>query len=140
VLELHVFLEAQRNDAATRCRWDRAAGWRHLVVDDAGQQVGNPLQQLIDIQNRGQLAADLGQQRQLPRLTRDARVQACVFDTDCDADANNVSRRLCSSLNAQADRLHIDDADNLFLAISGAASSERAPGAELMKFSSAQHR
>jgi hypothetical protein len=71
---------------------------------------------MIDIQNRGQLAADLGQQRQLPRLTRDARVQACVFDTDCDAGCEQCEQALM--FFAKRPRLtgfHIDDADNFVL-------------------------
>ena len=86
MLELHALLEAQREAVLQHA----AAGieqqdGEHLVVDDAGQQVGNALQQLIDIQDRGELAADLGEQRQLARLPRDARVQPRVLDADGDA-------------------------------------------------------
>ena len=43
------------------------------------------LQQLIDVEDRGQLAADLGQQRELARLPRNPRVEPRVLDSDGDA-------------------------------------------------------
>ncbi len=88
----------------------------HLVVDDASQQIGNPLQQLVDIQDRGQLAADLGQQGQLPRLPRHARVQARVLDAD--GDARREQRQQPLVLFGERARLvgfHIDHADDFVL-------------------------
>ena len=89
---------------------------KHLVVDDAGEQIGNPLQQLIDIQNRGELAADLGQQSQLPRLPRYPRVQARVFDAD--RDAGGEQRQQAFVLFVERTGLvgfHVDHADHFVL-------------------------
>ena len=108
---------------------------KHLVVDDAGQQIGNALQQLIDVQDRGEFAADFGEQGQLPRLAGYARVEASVLDADRDAGGEQGEQALCSSLKAPGWSASTSITPmTLFLAMRGAASSERAPGAELMKF------
>ena len=53
-------------------------------------------------------------------------------------EANSVSSRLCSSVKAPGCAASTSMTPmTLFLAMSGTASSERTPGAELMKFSSA---
>ncbi len=88
----------------------------HLVVDDAGQQIGDALQQLVDIQNRGELAADLGQQRQLPRLPRHPRVQTGILDAN--RDAGGEQRQQALVLFGERSRLvgfDIDHADDFVL-------------------------
>ena len=52
----------------------------HVVVDQAAQQLPDPLEQRVEIENRGELAADLVHHRERLRLARDARIQARILD------------------------------------------------------------
>src|SRR5205823_4175558 len=50
----------------------------HLVVDQPAEQFGNALKELIQIENRGQLAGNFVEQQQGACLARSARMQARV--------------------------------------------------------------
>ncbi len=52
----------------------------HLVVDQPLHQTGDRAQQLLAVQDRRQLTADLVQQRKRARLIADALVEPCVLD------------------------------------------------------------
>src|SRR5271165_411926 len=81
VLELYVLLEAQGEAVLQEAPGlvEQKDG-KHLVIDDAGHQVGNALQQLINVEDGCQLAADFGEQGELSGLARDPRVQTCILD------------------------------------------------------------
>ena len=73
------------------------------------------------------------------RACRETRVYSRAFSMPTAMrEANSVSSRLCSSVKAPGCGASTSMTPmTLFLAISGTASSERTPGVELMKFSSA---
>src|SRR5215469_16460687 len=86
VLQVHAFLEAKREAmlqyAAGRVEQQNR---KHLVIDYACHQIGYALQQLVDIEDGRELAADLRKQRELTRLPRYSRVEASILDASSDA-------------------------------------------------------
>ena len=53
---------------------------KHLVIDDLEQKIGHPLEKLVKIQDRSQLAADLVQQQQRVGLLHHPRIEPCIID------------------------------------------------------------
>ena len=52
----------------------------HLVIDEPPHQFGNPAEQFIQIQNRGQLTRDFVQQQQNARLLGGTGIKLRIFD------------------------------------------------------------
>src|ERR1019366_958405 len=93
---------------------------KHLVVDDAGHQFGNSFQQLVNVENGGQFAADLGQQGQLPRLSRDPGIQPRVLDATGDTRREQRQQALVFlGERARLGGFHVNDADYLVLGDQG---------------------
>ena len=57
----------------------------HLVVDQAAQKLADALEELVEVEDRGQLNGDLVEHFERLRLPGDARVEACVLDGLADA-------------------------------------------------------
>ncbi len=86
----------------------------HLVVDDAGDEVGNALQQLIEVEDGGNFAADLGQQGKLTRLAGDLGVEPGVLYADGNARSEQCEQVLVLfGEGAGLGGFDIEDADHL---------------------------
>ena len=117
VLELNVFLKAQREPVLQfLSRRIQQQDAEHLVVDQAAEQFGNALEQFIHVQNGGELARDLVQQNQRPRLACGAGVQAGILDSHRHARADQRQQPLVFFGEAAGFvRLQIQHADDPIL-------------------------
>src|SRR6516164_7127652 len=81
VLALNIFAKAQ-GEAVLQLfsRRIEQQNTEHLIVDQSVQQFGDAFQELIEIENRGQLAGNLIQQYQGAGLAAGAGVETGVFD------------------------------------------------------------
>ncbi len=114
---MHAFVEAQGEAVLQElARRIKQEDGKHLEVDDAGDQVGHALQQLIEVENRGELAADLGEQRELAGLPRHAGIEASVLDADGDARGEERKQALVLFVeSAGLGGLDVEYADDLVL-------------------------
>src|SRR6185312_12949363 len=53
---------------------------KHVVINDLQQKITDALKQLVNVQDRRKISADLVQQCQRARLPDDARVQSRIFN------------------------------------------------------------
>src|ERR1041385_2606445 len=60
----------------------------HMVVDDFQQKVADAFEQLVNIEDGGEVAADFVQQRQRAGLLDDPRVQPRILNAHCDTRGN----------------------------------------------------
>src|SRR6185369_15276866 len=85
----------------------------HLVINQLYQQIADALKQLVEIQDRRQLAADLVEDGQRARLARNTGVQARVLDTDSNARCNQREQPRMFFLEiAFFRRLQVNDSDH----------------------------
>ena len=61
----------------------------HLVVDDSRDKVADAFQQLVEIEDRRELAADLIEQDQCLGLLGDSSIETRILDADRYARGNN---------------------------------------------------
>src|ERR1700756_2415951 len=119
VLEMNTFLEPQRETMREFLpAFVEQQDAEHLVIDDPVQQFRDPLQKLIKIQNRRQLARDLIQQQERASLPRGARIELRILDPDGHARADQrqqppmlireVARLPCLDIN-HPDQPVLDD-------------------------------
>ena len=88
----------------------------HLEVDDALQQLADALQQVVEVEDAGDLARDLVEHSQRLRLARDAGVEARVLDRDGHARGGEFQQALVFLGEVAALLgLEIDDADDAVL-------------------------
>jgi hypothetical protein len=88
----------------------------HLEIDDAAHQLAYALEQGIDVEDGGKLAADFVEHFECLRLARDAGVQAGVFDGLSDAGGGELQQP--EVLGREVIRLFgldVDDADDAIL-------------------------
>src|SRR5512141_2592862 len=85
-----------------------------MVIDDPGNEVADALQQLVEIENRRQLAADLVEKNQRLGLLGNARVEPSVFDGDSRSDdGQQVAMFFGKEVRRRG--LDVDDADDTIL-------------------------
>src|SRR5581483_4150800 len=95
------------------CRIDKQDR-EHLVIDNAGEQVPDALKQLVEVEDGGELAADLVEQQQRFRLVGDASVKPGVLDADGDARCDDREQAtMFFGEVVRLRRLNIDDPDDL---------------------------
>src|SRR6185437_12938948 len=86
----------------------------HLEVDDALEQLADAFEQIVEIENAGDLAGDLIENGQRLRLTGDTRVQSRIFDGNGHAGGNQFEQPLMfGSEVAQSLGLDVENADDL---------------------------
>src|SRR5579872_460051 len=89
---------------------------KHLVVDEAAQQLRDSLQQFVDIQNRGKLSRNFVQQNQSTGLACGARVKTGILNSH--RHARSDQREQAFVLFGEVirlGRLQIDDPDEAVL-------------------------
>src|SRR5258708_4457997 len=117
VLEMYPLFEAQRKPVDQLCPGlvEQKNG-EPLLVDDLEQQVANTLQQLVNIQNRGKLAADLVEQRERVCLTDNPRLEARLFHAHGNARGHQRKHARVFILEVVAHRgLNVDHANDAVL-------------------------
>ena len=89
MFDLDILLEAQREPVLEFLPGGvQKQDAEHLEIDEPAQQLADAFQQLIEVQNRGQLARDFVQQKQGSRLPRGPRIELRVLDAHRHAGSN----------------------------------------------------
>ena len=88
----------------------------HLEVDDALEQVGDALEQIVGVEDAGDLAGDVVEDAERLGLARDAGVEAGILDRDGHAGGDQLEQTLVFQREvADLLGLDVDDADDLVL-------------------------
>ena len=88
----------------------------HLEVDDALEEVGDALEEIVGVEDAGDLARDVVEDTERLGLAGDAGVEACVLDGDGHAGGDEFEQALMLECEVGGGlRLKVDDADDLVL-------------------------